>query len=1435
MMCFVGLNALATDIVWTNSAGGPWGTAANWSPNIVPGAGDTAWVTNNGSYTVTLNISAAVDTLFLGGTSGTQTLSHVAGTLSLANGGTVSSNGSYVLAGGTLAGAGTLTVASTFSFVAGAFGGTDSVHPTGINLVASGGVGLSGLGTKYLYGGTLLNAGVMTWASSMGPVVGYTNALLTNAPAGVLDFQGDGSPFVQFGSAVLANAGTLRKSAGTGTTTIGFAFNNSGLVQAQSGTLNFSGGGISSGQFACSNTASLSFGGGTHLLEPGASVSGAGTVDVSGGVVTVQGQLLVGALTNSGGTLVFSSGGTPVVTNLTLNGGTVLGSDSLVVAGPFTWLSGAFGGSNGTAPTTISLNAAGGVFLRGNVTKYLYGGTLINAGPGNWVSAAATVVCYTNALFTNAPGGTYDFSGDGTPFTQFGTAILANGGTLRKTAGTGTTTISLPINNGGLVEGQSGLLTFNAGGSSSGQFLCDNGAAVGFGGGTQVLQGTSSLNGPGSVLVSAGSVIVQGQVVVGALTNSSGAVNFSSGGTPTITNLTLSGGALIGSDAVSVPGVFNWSAGAVGGTNGPLPTTFGLTANGGVLIGGNVTKYFYGGAVTNAGPGSWVAGAPAIACYTNSLFANAMGGTFDFQGDGIPFIQFGSAVLANAGLLRKVAATGTTTINLSCNNSGSVQALSGTLDLGAGGTSSGQFVAAPGADLMFGGGTHSLQSASLVTGAGAINVSSGTVNIQGQISAGSWTNTGGTVAFSSGGTPTITNLTVTGGAFTGSDALNVQGVFNWIGGSLGGLDGQHPTSLSLLANGGVVITGNLTKYLYGATLVNAGPGSWNSGAASIACYTNSLFANAATGTFDFQTDGIPFLQYGSAALANAGVLRKTGGTGTTTINLPCNNTGLVLGQSGTLSLGAGGISSGQFVCAATIDFAGTHTFQTGSSLVGAGTASVSGGTLVVQGQMMVGSMTNTGGTVDLVTGGSPTITNLTLSGGALIGTDALTVPGSLNWNGGALGGVDSTHPTTLSVTAGGGLFLGGGLTKYLYGGTLLNAGPGSWNGAPALACYPNAILTNLPGATFDFQTDGVPFIEFGSVALGNGGTLRKTGGAGTTTVNLPCINSGLVQAGAGTLSFASTYIQTAGQTLLAGGGFNFSGYPLQLRGGTLAGVGTVTGSVSNSAIVSPGFSPGLLTISGNYTETPGAQLMIELGGTTPGTGYDQLSVGGTAALAGTLNVSLYNGFVPAPGDVFTCLVCHARSGVFPVVQGPSPQWSAVYFNDHVVVRPGNAPPIAHLAISGAPIACHTVLLQASGNDPDGSVTNLTLLLGTNVLGSFGAATAQLAVSYDFPGPVTFTAIATDNEGGNGGTNVVETFTTLPVDVLDALGFQTNKAFKLCMEGDSGTNYKIQSRDSLSQSNWTDLGTMEVTNGIWRYLDSTASNSTHRFYRAAQLP
>jgi hypothetical protein len=157
----------------------------------------------------------------------------------------------------------------------------------------------------------------------------------------------------------------------------------------------------------------------------------------------------------------------------------------------------------------------------------------------------------------------------------------------------------------------------------------------------------------------------------------------------------------------------------------------------------------------------------------------------------------------------------------------------------------------------------------------------------------------------------------------------------------------------------------------------------------------------------------------------------------------------------------------------------------------------------------------------------------------------------------------------------------------------------------------------------------------------------QVNGTGTATFNnlIPFNNYGTVQIQSGTLAINSTFVQIAGLTALKGGNLNVS-QPFQLQGGVLAGTNTITGDVQSSGIVSPGASPGRLTIIGNYTQNSNGALQIELAGNSPGTGYDQLIVSNTATISGALNVTLTNGFHPALANTFTVLSAGSLSGRF---------------------------------------------------------------------------------------------------------------------------------------------------------------------------------------------
>ena len=95
--------ARAAELCWTNATGGNWSVAGNWNPNQVPGGADHAYLTNNGSYTVTVSANTAVNLLTLGGDTGTQTLELSGGTLTLSGSGTGNAQAVLSIKGGTLA------------------------------------------------------------------------------------------------------------------------------------------------------------------------------------------------------------------------------------------------------------------------------------------------------------------------------------------------------------------------------------------------------------------------------------------------------------------------------------------------------------------------------------------------------------------------------------------------------------------------------------------------------------------------------------------------------------------------------------------------------------------------------------------------------------------------------------------------------------------------------------------------------------------------------------------------------------------------------------------------------------------------------------------------------------------------------------------------------------------------------------------------------------------------------------------------------------------------------------------------------------------------------------------------------------------------------------------------------------------------------------
>ncbi|MCX7819452.1 MAG: autotransporter-associated beta strand repeat-containing protein [Kiritimatiellae bacterium] len=193
------------------------------------------------------------------------------------------------------------------------------------------------------------------------------------------------------------------------------------------------------------------------------------------------------------------------------------------------------------------------------------------------------------------------------------------------------------------------------------------------------------------------------------------------------------------------------------------------------------------------------------------------------------------------------------------------------------------------------------------------------------------------------------------------------------------------------------------------------------------------------------------------------------------------------------------------------------------------------------------------------------------------------------------------------------------------------------SGTPTVVVAPNVsvvVTQSVNGGFTDALTkDGLGRLVLRQPALYNGLTRVK---AGTLELaNLGALASGTIQIDSGAQIVATGTLSTV----------EFG------TGQTLKGEGKFVGGLimDSGSTLSPGLSPGILTMMGDLTLDTGSTLEVELNGLTVGTQYDQLLfAGGSWSLTlnnPTLNVLL--GFTPVYGDSFTIVQgFSALSGTF---------------------------------------------------------------------------------------------------------------------------------------------------------------------------------------------
>ncbi|MBK1828331.1 Ig-like domain-containing protein [Haloferula rosea] len=158
-----------------------------------------------------------------------------------------------------------------------------------------------------------------------------------------------------------------------------------------------------------------------------------------------------------------------------------------------------------------------------------------------------------------------------------------------------------------------------------------------------------------------------------------------------------------------------------------------------------------------------------------------------------------------------------------------------------------------------------------------------------------------------------------------------------------------------------------------------------------------------------------------------------------------------------------------------------------------------------------------------------------------------------------------------------------------------------------------------------------------SGALTNSGFVRKDGD-GRMTMGGISSHTGGIEVMTGRLAVTGSL--AVGDAVLVEGG------------STLEGTGSVNGVVTQQGGLEAGVDGVAVFSIGTLDQDPTAVTTVELGGVTPGSGYDQIQVSGSADLGGTLNVLLIGGFEPLVGDVFDVVVAAGRTGSFATYNLP---------------------------------------------------------------------------------------------------------------------------------------------------------------------------------------
>jgi hypothetical protein len=1181
------LPPVTTD-TWIGGSTGNWSTASNWNNGAIASGDDIVIATTTAATTVDQGYSIGTLTLSKAGDSAT-----IANSVNLQVSGNISNAGTI-----------TLDSTSTYTYLS-----------VGANLTLSG-AGTLVLGGTAPYdiveatttGNVLTNDSTITGQGT----IGNTSLVINNAATWTINANVNGStllvnPDTAVGS---TNAGTLEATNGGTLELTGSSWTNTGgtISAAAGSSVILNGTTITGGTLSTTGTGVIYGLNGTTLVG----VTNAGNFNVENAYVTN----LSGTITNTGS---FTLNSTSTYAYLELAANTTLTGKGTVIMGagaPYSII----GDNTGTVYTLTNSNNTieGDGYLgntqinfvnNGTVNANTSGGTLYIQPISAGTDVNTATMEATNGGILELQGGSFTNTGGTLTAATSSSVILSGttvtGGTLT-TSGTGVTA--------GVIYGENSTLV---GLTNAGNFNVPNGDITYLNGtitntGTFTLNSTTTytyldlvanttLTGKGTVIMGAGapySIIGDNTGTVYTLTNS---------------NNTIEGDGFLGNTQINFVNNATVNANTNGGTLYVQPISLGTDVNTATMeaTNGGILE-LDGGSFTNTGGTITAATSSSVVLFGTTV----TGGTLTTSGTGssagVIYGENGSTLigLTNAG-------------NFNVPN-GNVVYLSGTINNT---------------------GTMTLNSSSTYT---YLNLAaSTTLTGSGKVIMGAGAQYSIIGAGTSGFTLTNSGNTIEGDGFLGNDQITVN---NKSGSIISNVSGQtlqiqsagagttNSGTMESESGGLLTVVGTLTNYTSGTNTLTGG----------------TYIANGSNLT-------LPLGSSGGITTLSASVTEENGGQ---ILNSNNTNNNALNGLTTITSTGSLTIGGQNFTDTGNFSNAGSLTILGGEVFKIATLSQISGGSLTAGTFVLDANLALTGATQTITTNAA----KLTLAGGTIENANSTSALAGLATNTGTLtiGGTSnsvSTSATSFSNTGTmtidkGDTFNAAKLTQIsgttLSGGTFVLAG--------------NLVLTTSENITTNSST---LTLEGGTIKTGstndlanlddNTKTLTLASSASvTTSPTANFANTGTVDVEKGTKltvgGTSNSYNQTAGKTTVDGTLAVGSSGGVNVTGGTILGAGTITGNTSvgnasgTAATINVGDTAkaGLLTITGTYKQLATGTITGYINGTTAGTGYSQLKVSGTAALAGTITFTVASSFQSSltVGETFTVLTASSVSGTF---------------------------------------------------------------------------------------------------------------------------------------------------------------------------------------------